>query len=109
MERELELGAFKEITGNDEEIEKVLFQSFFECANQCFKDLAGSLGKDDELWKSAAHALRGICLNIGANKLADMAKEAEHNPNVANDDKQALYNTMTESYKNIHLYYNENY
>lgn len=63
--------------GNIDE-EKELFEVFKFHSDDSVKTLEETI--DAEIWRKAAHKLKGSCANLGAFKLSELAKQAELNP-----------------------------
>ena len=106
MNHELDMNELNELTDGDEAILKELLDSFFECADDCIAGLSENL-HDSPAWKEHAHALKGISLNFGAVKLADVSRIAENKPDLTLQERQELLKNIKECYKNIRKYCSE--
>jgi HPt (histidine-containing phosphotransfer) domain-containing protein len=80
MSTPVNLENLRDMTGGDPAFEQELFQVFLESAEECLTALQTlcETGKDME-WRTQAHALKGMCLNLGANKLGEMSANAQAN------------------------------
>ena len=92
----------REMTGDDKEMEKELFQVFIDSAETCLKDLAVSTTPQTaETWRKQAHALKGISLSLGAEKLGDLCKQAQESFEADSEEKIKLRNEIEKEYKKV--------
>jgi HPt (histidine-containing phosphotransfer) domain-containing protein len=71
-------------TDGDLELESELSILFLSSAEAYFDKMSRSL-QSDTPWTKTAHALKGASANLGARRLAAMARSAEHQPPSAAD------------------------
>jgi len=91
MSEPVDLKNLREMTDGDKEMEKSLFQEFFSSFEDGIKALKASLGDiAAETWRKNAHALKGISLNLGANKLGELCKSAQEKNTSPQDAKKSL-------------------
>ena len=78
MDKIVDLTHLEEMTDNDKVLMKELFEEFDLSGKQTIEQLEESLISGNiETWRSAAHALKGVTLNLGANSLAVLCKIAQ--------------------------------
>lgn len=96
MGEHLNLDNLRELTDGDEDIEKEIFQDFIESSAQLVDELREHCdgGKDNEAWRKAAHALKGIALNLGAFALGDIAKQAQEIYEQSIEEKTKLFHEI---------------
>ncbi len=75
----------------DPDEERELFDIFFEQTDILLEELAAStMESTNDIWRAAAHKLKGSAANLGAHALSEMSKEAEHEQHAAPDKKEHL-------------------
>ena len=78
MDQPIHFDNLREITGGDRELEAELFQSFLDSSDACVEKMRAALAAESaEQWRAAAHALKGVCLNLGALRLGDFCYQAQ--------------------------------
>lgn len=76
------------LTGGDVELEKELFSIFLSSARECLDGLASSMEQEQSsAWKRHAHALKGICLNLGAEHFGELCRQAQEDFRALPEDK----------------------
>jgi HPt (histidine-containing phosphotransfer) domain-containing protein len=74
----LDFTNLRKITGGDAILESELFQIFLDSAHECLCFLQESVKTNDEtLWRTQAHAFKGISFSIGADALGNLCKNAQ--------------------------------
>ncbi len=74
----VDLTNLREMTGGDSAIEQMLFVEFCKSAQGCVQGLTQFCTEGQaENWRKSAHAFKGIALNIGANQLSVLCKQAQ--------------------------------
>ncbi|MCD8526098.1 MAG: Hpt domain-containing protein [Alphaproteobacteria bacterium] len=75
----IDLTNFRRATGGDLELEQELFEEFIQSSQTLIQKLQSHCRgeADGEAWRSAAHAMKGICLNLGAQTLADFCRQGQ--------------------------------
>lgn len=74
----LDLRNLRDIIDHDKAMEQQLIMNFHNCYRNCIDDLESSLKSNNPVqWRNAAHALKGIAFNLGAEELATLSFEAE--------------------------------
>lgn len=98
----VDLTNFREMTGGDAELEKILFGEFCSSFENGLTDLQTHCRDNAaEPWRKCAHALKGICLNLGAHGLSDLCKTAQESPQADTETKLALLAKIQEEYKRV--------
>ncbi|MGE4314226.1 MAG: Hpt domain-containing protein [Pseudobdellovibrionaceae bacterium] len=94
----LDLTQFRDITENDRELEADLFNEFIKDSSNLVEELHTTLEQDERpAFRKAAHALKGISLNLGARHLADLAFQAQQNFEGPSDDLQNLFHQIRDA------------
>jgi HPt (histidine-containing phosphotransfer) domain-containing protein len=74
----LDLSNLREITGDDKELEQVLFTTYLESSKSNLDKLVEICGDGNQPdWKEHSHALKGESANLGAVKLAAICQESQ--------------------------------
>lgn len=74
----VDLANLRSMTEGDAEMEKELFEQFNISFQSGISSLEESMQKNNtEAWRREAHALKGIALNLGAEKLGELCKAAQ--------------------------------
>lgn len=105
METPVDLTSLREMTDGDPEMEEALFQEFFSSFEQGIQTLQTHRTENVmDIWRSQAHALKGIALNLGASRLGELCKQAQENNQSPTELKETLLDQMIEEYKRVHSY-----
>lgn len=76
----VDLSCLRELTNGDAELERQLFAEYIRAGEGFIKILAQSLEEaQSESWRKAAHAFKGLSLNLGAESLGNLCKDAQIN------------------------------
>jgi HPt (histidine-containing phosphotransfer) domain-containing protein len=99
MTNPVDLTDLRSMTDGDRDLEISLFQEFFSSCETSINLLYAncSIGQN-EIWRSSAHALKGVSLNLGAKKLGDLCKKAQDNPSASEDEKKILLEEILAEY-----------
>jgi len=100
MEAPVDLANLRDMIDGDKEMEKALFEEFFSSFEAGIAALQSSSG-DAEAWRKEAHALKGVALNLGAQTLGELCKnaqEAQHDPEKT---KAAMVATIRAEYEQV--------
>lgn len=74
----LNMHNLRDIIDNDKALETELVQNFHACYHSCIIDLEASLHSNNPVqWRNAAHALKGVASNLGAEQLSALSFQAE--------------------------------
>lgn len=92
----------REMLGHDPVREKELFQIFIESADENIDGLVKSTGPGaEENWRTQAHALKGMSLNLGATKLGDLCATAQKGNAASQTEKEAMLSEIQAEYAKV--------
>ncbi len=95
MSKTIDFENLRLITDGDQELEKELFLAFLGSSAECISNLVAAYDMDDEEdWKHQAHALKGICLNLGAILLGELSKKAQEDYRATKQEKEKMLNAI---------------
>lgn len=95
----------REITNGDPDLEKELFDVFIDTTDSCLQKLEASQTQGmEDLWKRQAHALKGAALNLGAERLGALCKEAQDSSDIPLTSKTNLLTAIWEEYARVKNY-----
>ena len=101
----IDLTNLRLILGDDKETEKEIFQVFIRDGETSMQDLSEHINDEEsDVWKKAAHKLKGSAANLGAEKLASICKDGEKNFNATLAEKEILYNKISQEFINVKEY-----
>ena len=88
---------------NDHELEQELFQEYVESSSALINDLRAGLASPagNEDWRKAAHALKGISLNLGASALGELAMAAQDAFEAAETEKSKMLSDISEEHARV--------
>jgi HPt (histidine-containing phosphotransfer) domain-containing protein len=90
------------MTEGDPELEKALFDEFYASFEKGINALRmSSEPAAAEKWRQEAHALKGIALNLGADHLGALCKQAQEEYNVDPTAKSALLARIEHEYQAV--------
>lgn len=99
MTEPVDLTNLRSMTDGDAELEKSLFEEFFLSFEKELVGLEHSTGEDAvPSWHARSHALKGISLNLGAQKLGELCKTAQDEENAPAAFKSDLLKKITDEY-----------
>ena len=105
----VDLANLRDMTGGDKDVETMLFGEFFKSAQACIHGLEQLQGSDqNDAWRKQAHAFKGISLNMGANQLSALCKQAQDGCTMPADGKQALLISIKSEYELVKKFLEEN-
>lgn len=88
----VDLNHLNMFTDGDKKEERELTSLFFEQSRYILQSLNEAMNyNENEMWKSAAHKLKGASANFGANKLSDICFNAEQTFHANLEEKRELY------------------
>ncbi|HEU5048092.1 MAG TPA: Hpt domain-containing protein [Rickettsiales bacterium] len=95
----VDLTNLRTMTDGDAELEKSLFEEFFISFEKELAALGDSMGAQDvPAWHAHSHALKGISLNLGAQKLGELCKIAQDEENAPASFKSELLEKIKAEY-----------
>ena len=105
MEAPVDLTNLRSMTDGDKEMEKELFTEFYDCFESGLNVLRASCGDSDaETWRTQAHALKGVALNLGALHLGDLGKKAQDEYLVPEAAKVEMLKKMQTEYERVKIF-----
>lgn len=107
MTQPVDLTNLREITDGDTEMEKALFEEFIKTSDSYVVSLGEMLNEDkNEIWRTTAHAFKGLALNLGAANLGALCKNAQENNNASPQDKASMLESIRQEYSAVKNYLN---
>ena len=99
----VDLANLRDMIGNDKELESELFEEYRSSSESILDELDNYCQQesDNESWKKAAHALKGIAYNLGANKLGELCKEAQDAYTLPANEKKMLLEKIQSENKSV--------
>ena len=92
----------REMLGNDPAREKELFQIFIDSAEESLEAMRKSCGVGaEEIWRTKAHAMKGMSLNLGATKLGEACALAQQSNTAPPDVKEKLLADIHAEYAKV--------
>lgn len=98
----VDLTNLRSMTDGDVEMEKILFEEFCSSFESRLLILRESFKKEAaETWRTNAHALKGISLNLGAMKLGELCKAGQDGAHNNEDEKSELLKKIEAEYAEV--------
>jgi len=108
MNDSVNLANLREMTGGDVEMEKELFEVFISSSEEAIASLSANiLPETSETWRKQAHALKGISLSLGAEKLGDLCKKAQECFQNTAETKAKMVADIKKEYERVKSYLKE--
>jgi len=105
MTRSVNLAVLHEMTDGDLSFDRRMFKAFLKSAYECLATLDKSWAKGmDMAWYQAAHAFKGICLNLGAERLGQLCKEAQEQCTAKAQKKKELLKAIRSELESVRQY-----
>lgn len=105
MPAPVDLTNLRSMIDNDRELEKELFNEFYQSFETEYKAMAANTKSGAHAaWRSHAHALKGISVNLGAEKLGDLCKQAQESFEADEMTKAKLAHDIHEAYQEVRAY-----
>lgn len=102
MSDPVDLTNLRSMTDGDIEMEKALFEEFYSSFEARIDILQQSLEKEAaETWRSNAHALKGISLNLGAENLGALCKQGQDGMHMNESEKSELLKKIKDEYSQV--------
>lgn len=99
---QLNLANLREITGGNQELEKILFSEFIKACDIAIAGLEAAVkGNGNEDWYRHSHALKGASLNLGAEQLSQLSKEAQDQSTTPPEIKLTMLKKIKEEYNSV--------
>ncbi len=102
-EATVDLTELKFITDGDTELEHELFEEFISSSKSLLNkmDMHCHNSNDNETWKEASHALKGISLNLGARTLSELSANGQNIYKEHINKKIELLNKIKTEHKKV--------
>jgi HPt (histidine-containing phosphotransfer) domain-containing protein len=98
----LDFTNLRKITGGDAILESELFQIFLDSSKECLMFMRQGLETGDEtLWRTQAHAFKGISFSIGADELGRLCKDAQENYTLPPEIKSQMLIAIEKEYAHV--------
>lgn len=95
----------RNMTDGDVALEKELFDEFYRSFERGLALLHEYLKKNSvEEWRKQSHALKGISINLGAEKLASLCKQSQEQFEAGDDAKHKLLEEIQAEYALVKPY-----
>ena len=102
MSDPVDLTNLREMTDGDTELEQELFAEFISSSEECLAIMSENCTDgENEAWRSNAHALKGTSINLGADTLAGLCKDAQENHAANSNEKQGMLETIKKEYEAV--------
>ena len=109
MRNPVDLTNLRSMTDGDAELEAALFEEFyasFEAGIAALQTLVEDI--DSELWCKRAHALKGVALNLGAERLGELCNQAQEKSLTLQKGKMTLLHDIETEYRAVKQFLIEN-
>jgi len=94
-----------EMTGGDDALERELFQVFLSTSEDCLAALKASCTQGaEETWRTQAHAWKGMCLNLGAEKLGQLCATAQTSHTAPPEQRTQMLLEIAQEYALVKTY-----
>lgn len=102
MKPAVDLTNLIEMIGDDPAMLNDLFREFISSFENGYAMLdKNSKDEDQETWRTQAHALKGICFNLGAEALGELCKQAQNSKEAPIEEKKQLLASIHHEYQNV--------
>jgi|GEM_PF-789813 len=104
-EAPVNLDNVREMLGGDPARERELFGIFYAATEEAIAALGKSCGAGaEEEWRTQAHAMKGMSLNLGAAKLGELCATAQKSNMAPEAEKQKLLAEIKAEYEAVKAY-----
>ncbi|MCG8492345.1 MAG: Hpt domain-containing protein [Sneathiellales bacterium] len=101
----VDLTNFRELTDGDEEMERELFQEFISSAREAIGTLEQNCQDgENDMWRGAAHALKGTSLSLGAESLSQICKEGQDGHAAKAGEKSRILAEIKSEYERVETF-----
>lgn len=108
MSNVVDLTNLRSMTDGDVELERALFEEFNSSCDASINTLTGATADESaEKWRSAAHAMKGISSNLGAQRLAELCKRAQEISNQGMSEKHNVLEEIKSEYAQVKTFLDE--
>lgn len=107
-EQPVDLSNLREVTEGDVNLEKKLFDKFFEGAEANLTMLEQNcVDGPCKNWTDQAHALKGAALNMGAFELGSICEYAQNMNDASAQERLSSYQQIKQEYAQVKAYLEE--
>jgi HPt (histidine-containing phosphotransfer) domain-containing protein len=100
MKPAVDLANLIEMIGDDPNMQKDLFAEFMRAFESGYADMQkNSATGGEEIWRTQAHALKGISFNLGAMELGGLCKTAQDSKEAPSAEKQSQLSAIGNEYR----------
>jgi HPt (histidine-containing phosphotransfer) domain-containing protein len=94
---------------SDPVLEQALIAEFYTSCDDCLAGLTQSFEDDsNESWRQNAHALKGIAVNLGADRLGELAKNAQEGAASSAAEKRVMLDGVLHEYAAVQKFMGRN-
>lgn len=94
-----------EMIGDDIDMQRELFSEFISSFENGLKMLEANSSQDNkEIWRTQAHAMKGISFNLGAEKLGELCKQAQESKEALAEEKAEMLNAIDHEYQAVKIF-----
>jgi len=98
----VDLTNLRAITDGDRDLEKTLFEEFIISFDRGLNGLRASCEENaSAAWRTHAHSLKGIAVNLGGMELGELCKIAQDNYTAASALKMETVEKITKEYQKV--------
>lgn len=106
MNDPVDFDRLNEMTGGLSAVQAELFLLYRQGSDGCLRKMRGCLdGKYSELWRRQAHTWKGMSLNLGASRLADLCGQALYLAEAGCGEKKALLAEIEAEYERVKAWF----
>ena len=105
----VDLEKLREAIGDDPELERELFDEFIASSGELMAEMAThcETGSENETWRRASHALKGISANLGAAALAELCRQGQEAFERPAREKTVIYDRIAAERAKVVAYLQE--
>lgn len=101
MEAPVDLTNLQSITDGDKDLERELFQAFYQSFESCLQALSAGSAVEAEVWRRNMHSMKGAALNLGAEHLSHLCKQGQDEFEAPKEAKDALWSQVQAEYSRV--------
>lgn len=105
MSDPVDLTNLREMTDGDADMEQMLFNEYYHSTESGITTLSNNcVDGENENWRGSAHALKGTSLNLGAERLGALCKQAQEGHGASAAEKRQMLDAIREEYEKVKAY-----
>lgn len=94
-DKPVDLTNLRDLIDGDAEMEQMLLEEFLSSSKESMDELAANQHDGEhETWRKAAHALKGLAYNLGAEPLGVLSSKAQNEYAATESVKHTLYEEL---------------